>query len=251
MTTSNGISLTGAAAPISGGTIKADISKASYSSFASFAQQLTSALTDILGNSTSASHIEIDANRDTGEAVIRISPTKALVATVSSSAAALLHNTPVNPPAAQNTLVAKASPVAGNNVVDAVDAYWAQFPPEVQKLRTIQDPTAREAEASRLAAAGNTIDFLTMVWGWHPVAAMKIRRESGWTWVPAMGQAPAQTPGVHFAGRADYDPNHPPPGSIKVSLDFAKGTFIDPMYFSDADALARELGGITSRNSVA
>jgi hypothetical protein len=44
-------------------------------------------------------------------------------------------------------------------------------------------------------------------------------------------QAPVQVaPGLSFPGLPGYDPKNPPPGSIKVTTDFATGTLHpDPM----------------------
>ena len=98
-------------------------------------------------------------------------------------------------------------------------AYWASQPPEVQALPGIADPDQRAARAAQLATNGFTIDVPVMVWGWDAYLVMTMRSQFGYTWVPSALQPPVSiAPGVAQPGAVAYDPLHPPPGSIKVSL---------------------------------
>ncbi len=107
---------------------------------------------------------------------------------------------------------------------NSTEAYWAAQPPEVRELRSIEDRTAREVRAWQLAGQGFTIDRDIMINLWNPYARMKSRMEAGYTWIPALGQPEIEvSPGFTFPGLKTYDPNNPPPGSIPVSIAFAKG----------------------------
>lgn len=106
----------------------------------------------------------------------------------------------------------------------AADAYWAQFPEEVQALREIPYREDRIPVAWGLVARGFTVDAEIMVLGSDPCETMLMRQQLGYTWTPAMGQPPIHVlPGLAYPGRPSYDPNNPPPGSIPVSLNFAEG----------------------------
>ncbi len=97
-------------------------------------------------------------------------------------------------------------------------------PPEVQVLRTIPDEAERYAVGTQLAQKGYLIDPHIMLNLWDPYMAMKVRKEEGYTWVPALGQGVVMNrPGFAFPGMAPYDALNPPPGSIRVSTDFANG----------------------------
>lgn len=94
--------------------------------------------------------------------------------------------------------------------------YWLSKHPAVQRLRTLRNEEC-SAEASRLADLGHQIDHAIMVWHWPPDITMYARLTAGYGWVPAANQNPIMGP-VNFPGNV-YDPNDPPPGSIKVSVD--------------------------------
>ena len=84
-------------------------------------------------------------------------------------------------------------------------------------------------KAQKLFEQGYTIDDPIMVWGWSPLQTMQARQYFGYTWVPSYGQKAIQEmPGLNYPGLTPYDPGHPPPGSIQVSTDFARGTRDDP-----------------------
>ena len=99
-------------------------------------------------------------------------------------------------------------------------AYWLHQPPEVQGLQIATD---RAARAQDLASKGFLIDVPIMVWGWDPWKVMKLRVQFGYTWVPSALMQPVQNiPGLPAVpGTTPYDPNNPPVGAIKVSMDIA------------------------------
>jgi hypothetical protein len=107
-----------------------------------------------------------------------------------------------------------------------IDAYWAAQPPAVQQLRNVTDFATRSAMAQGLADQGFTIDKAIMVWGWDPLKTMLTRQMYGYTWAPNMNQGNVSTPGITLLNQTPYDPKNPPPGSIAVNCDFAKGTKI-------------------------
>lgn len=101
------------------------------------------------------------------------------------------------------------------------DIYWASQPPEIQALRSLPDASdARAKAAEDLAKNGFRIDVPIMVWAWDAFKVMKLRSDFGYTWVPSALMPPVTlAPGLAMAGNVPYDPNAPPPGSIKVSTD--------------------------------
>ena len=59
-----------------------------------------------------------------------------------------------------------------------------------------------------------------MIWGWSAYKVMTQRIAYGYTWTPSALMPPVQmAPGISQPGSIPYDPNSPPPGAIKVSLD--------------------------------
>ena len=160
----------------------------------SFTDQLAAALQKVLGDAKSGTQLEIDIQPASGQ----------------NSAAG-------------QYLVTVKSPTAAP-AANEVDAYWATQPPAVQALRDIPNDSDRMNMAHDLAAKGYAIDVPIMVWGWDPLTTMMIRQSYGYTWVPSATQPNIVAgPGISFPGAQDYDPAHPPAGSIKVSTDFAKG----------------------------
>ncbi len=102
-----------------------------------------------------------------------------------------------------------------------MDRYWASQPEAVQVLKDMDDPAARRLKAWDLAMQGHTIDVPIMVWGWDPQYTMELRQSYGYTWVPSALQDTVKVaPGLQMPGMPSYDPNHPPPGSIRVQTDF-------------------------------
>jgi hypothetical protein len=68
-----------------------------------------------------------------------------------------------------------------------------------------------------------------MLWGWSPFKTMTLRIDYGYTWVPNALQAPVgAAPGLTGPGITPYDPNNPPGGAIKVSLDLKDYPPFDP-----------------------
>ncbi len=106
------------------------------------------------------------------------------------------------------------------------DAYRASLPPELRDLMAMQESSPADVEAKTrraadLAQKGFTVDVPIMLWGWDPYLVMRLRQQFGYTWVPSALQPPiAVAPGLPgFGTLAPYDPLHPPPGSIRVSLN--------------------------------
>jgi hypothetical protein len=80
-----------------------------------------------------------------------------------------------------------------------------------------------------LAIKGFKIDVPIMLWGWDPYKVMKLRIDYGYTWVPNALQPPVgAAPGLTGPGIIPYDPNNPPGGAIKVSLDLKDYPPFDP-----------------------
>ena len=198
-----------------------------------FGQQLLSAIEGYLGNSGSNS-LEIDIQ---GTPQSQNSDTRQFVVTVKNTAATAAASNPTpmstTPPATLATTTTPSTtsstaaddPTLGDkSQMSPDDAYWAMQPLAVQALRNMPDAERGQA-AQELANEGYTIDVPIMVWGWDPLATMVQRQIDGYTWVPSANQASIPAgPGIDFPGRPSYDPNNPPPGSIKVSTDFALGT---------------------------
>lgn len=105
--------------------------------------------------------------------------------------------------------------------------YWAAQPPAVQACRS----TCTQSQATTLAAEGYSIDVPVDVWGWDAYLVMTLREQFGYTWVPALGQAPvACVPNLVCPGIPAYNPNTAPMGSIKVSTNPADfPAYVDPI----------------------
>jgi hypothetical protein len=204
-------------------------------SMASFTEQLAAALEGYLAQSSNNSNLEIDIQSTQSQN----SGVRQFIVTVKNpdSATAQADSAPSNagpvstPAASVQTPSAQASAVqntptdqAQANLIQAqTNAYWAAQPPAVQQLRNLETPGERSILAQQLADQGYTIDVPIMVWGWSPMNTMLTRQIYGYTWVPGMNQAAASTPGLTVGNQVAYDPKNPPPGSIAVNTDFAKG----------------------------
>jgi hypothetical protein len=189
----------------------------------SFAQQLAQSLEGYLNQASAGSHLEIDVlpaqggNSGTRQFLVTVKGPP-YDATDSSSSAFSSVATPTP------TAAPVASVQDGPPITNEVDAYWAAQPKEVQVLRTIQDWDERGQMGQKLAQQGFAIDPNIMLHGWDPYMTMKIRQGEGYTWIPAVGQDGIPvSPGLNFPGLPSYDPSNPPPGSIRVTTDFAKG----------------------------
>jgi len=101
------------------------------------------------------------------------------------------------------------------------DIYWLSKPPQVSALKPLPDNSPeRISLAEDLARSGFKVDVPIMVWGWDAYKVMKLRGDLGYTWVPsALMPNITIAPGLMMAGTTPYDPNSPPSGSIKVSVD--------------------------------
>ena len=112
-------------------------------------------------------------------------------------------------------------------------AYWLAQPPEVRALNPLAkatlEPDQRLKLGTELAMKGFKIDVPIMIWGWDPYKVMKLRLEYGYTWVPNALQSPVgAAPGLKGPGITPYDPDNPPGGAIKVSLNLADYPPFDP-----------------------
>jgi hypothetical protein len=108
------------------------------------------------------------------------------------------------------------------------DIYWAHQPSTVRALRTMT-PDEVGIAAKQLADQGFIIDVPIMVYQWDPITVMGLRKVWGYAWVPSGNQPNIPVvPGLNFPGLPSYDPNSPPPGSIKVSFDAADFPAFDP-----------------------
>jgi len=117
--------------------------------------------------------------------------------------------------------------------LDFDKVYWLSQPPEVRALEvnTTPDQDIRMNRGVELAIKGFKIDVPIMLWGWDPYKVMKLRLEYGYTWVPSALQPPVQmAPGLSGSGinLVPYDPNNPPGGTIKVSVNLADYPPFDP-----------------------
>jgi hypothetical protein len=201
----------------------------SSGSTASFTDQLAATLEGFLNQSANGSHLEIDIQSTQSQD----SGVRQFLVTVKdpASTADSVH-TPAQASSSPANTVADpaADPAPPANPLAEVDAYWAAQPEEVQALRNIQDPNLKAQLAQDLAEKGYSIDRAIMLWGWDPLKTMVTRQMYGYTWVPSMNQAtPPAAPGFALPGQTRYDPATPPPGSIAVNTDFAKGLGItDP-----------------------
>ncbi len=100
------------------------------------------------------------------------------------------------------------------------DVYWESHPPEVRKLKDCPELKACEKQAEDLAKAGFKIDVPIMVFHWDAAKVMQMRKAYGFTWVPSALMPNIEiAPGLISHGLSPYDPDSPPTGSIKVSVD--------------------------------
>jgi hypothetical protein len=119
-------------------------------------------------------------------------------------------------------------------------AYLAAQPPEIQALMALDASSsdalaARATQGATLAGKGFLIDAPIMVYAWDAYLCMMERQSLGMTWAPSalmpgLGSPNGYTlPGLSpQPGQIAYDPNNPPPGSIKVSTNPADYAPFDP-----------------------
>jgi len=101
-------------------------------------------------------------------------------------------------------------------------AYWLSQPPQVQALQNVTPYTTRVTQATALAQQGFTVDVPIMVWNWDACLTMFYRQSYGYAWVPSALQPNISVaPGVTQPGATAYNPNSPPPGSIRVDTNAA------------------------------
>jgi hypothetical protein len=163
-----------------------------------------------------------------------VATSKATAAAASGDNAAAIATAATTTPATGPTIATVPADVVDKSKMTPDDAYWAEQPPAVQALRGMAPEDVGQA-AMALAKQGYTIDVPIMVWQWDPLTTMVERQNYGYTWVPSgLGTPVTLPPGLSFPGLASYDPNSPPPGSIKVTTDFARGTNMQDMYIDAA-----------------
>lgn len=211
----------------------------------SFTSKLASLLEELLSQSGSNAHFQIGVqsagSQNSGDRQIIVSlssldsnATAASTDTSSTSTSSTASNSSTSSTAstaataaADTTDTQSSGPLKlanGKVVTNEYEAYWATQPAAVQQLMNIDNEADRFALAKDLSDQGYAIDVPIMVWNWDPLATMVVRRNTGYTWVPAAGQDSVKVaPGIQFPNLPTYDPDNPPAGSIPVSIDFAKG----------------------------
>src|SRR5258708_1898296 len=121
--------------------------------------------------------------------------------------------------------------IMDEKLVEFDKIYWLSQPPEVRALEinTTPDQDIRMGRGIELAIKGFKIDVPIMLWGWDPYKVMKLRMDYGYTWVPnALQPRVGAAPGLTGPGIIPYDPNNPPGGAIKVSVNLADYPPFDP-----------------------
>lgn len=218
-------------------------------STASFAQKLAGAIEALLHQSGTGARIQVQIEQgnapESGERQFVVTVTESASSTASTTASAnpapasaqpvTLMSIPIQRSSSQ-TASSSAEPAAANSaptgprlangklVTNEYEAYWASQPAEVQQIMNAPNEGKRMELAQELAAKGYLIDVPIMVWGWDPLSTMIVRRNQGYTWVPSAQMDPVKVaPGVNFPGLVSYNPDNPPAGSIRVSIDWAKG----------------------------
>ena len=107
------------------------------------------------------------------------------------------------------------------------EAYRLSKPPEIRAVldmstNTAEEQKARAEKARDLAQQGFVVDAHIDAWGMDAYHTMRLRHEYGYTWVPSALQPPVTiAPGLLQPGTVPYDPDHPPAGSIRVSINTA------------------------------
>ncbi|MBZ5602098.1 MAG: hypothetical protein LAO79_07320 [Acidobacteriia bacterium] len=193
----------------------------------SFAQQLSTALQQYFGQIESGANVQIDIQGGSSQT----SGDRQFTVTVRDVAAS---DPPPSTAPAATALATSTDPAPSSSDTPAAidksnmtptDAYWADQPAAVQALRDCPNDE-KFSMAQDLAKQGYAIDMPIMVWGWDPLVTMTLRQQEGYTWVPSAFQPNIPIgPGItNVWNLPGYDPNNPPPGSIKVSTDFAIGS---------------------------
>jgi hypothetical protein len=97
--------------------------------------------------------------------------------------------------------------------------YVASKHPDLRALWTIESQEARVAAARPLESRFLMSEEID-VQGWDPFTVESLWIRYGYTWVPSSLQNPiVEAPGLNDQHDPPYDPNNPPPGSVKVSID--------------------------------
>jgi hypothetical protein len=150
-------------------------------------------------------------------------PATSQTASVSQTPAATVNLAAIAPADVTPAVVTPASSAAATDSdawyasTPADDAYWSKQPAAVQQLRGIDDLDERKQLGEQLASEGYSIDVPIMVWGWDAGKVTAARESYGYTWVPSAMQQPlSAAPGITGTGIVQYNPAHPPSGSIQV-----------------------------------
>jgi hypothetical protein len=136
-------------------------------------------------------------------------------------------------------LIDHASPDVVENWAELgyAEWWWSQQPPALRALREIGDVLERRERAKQLAREGYSVDAAIAVYGYSPLRTQRLRRQLGYTWVPAVGMNPILVaPGISVPGLPPYDPKNPPPGAILV--DPNPDSHADPALYLDKFSLA-------------
>jgi hypothetical protein len=212
---------------------RAQWNRAAFS--ASFAEELAAQLSNLLREAPGGATVEISIPPLTGgqdsatrQILVTLRTLEAAPSAPSPAPAAATATAPPAGPAQHmmysGTVQYQPRPEPARPPATEWDAYWAQQPPELQQLRDIPRVEDREQKAWELARRGFSVDADIMVYHKDPYMTMKIREGEGYTWVPAWGQGGIPlAPGLQFPGLPAYNALNPPPGSIRVSYEFARG----------------------------
>jgi hypothetical protein len=212
----------------------------------SFSQQLSTALQGYFSQLQSGSKIQIDIQEGTSQnpgdsqftvtvhnlsaasnAAATTTPTAAVTTIPASTIPTAAAPASITPTGTASDVAATGTPTKAidKSKMTPTDAYWAEQPVAVQALRNCPDDE-KFSMAQDLAKQGYAVDLPIMVWGWDPLVTMTLRQQEGYTWIPSAFQPNIPIgPGITNAWNLpSYDAKNPPPGSIKVSTDFANGS---------------------------
>jgi hypothetical protein len=110
-------------------------------------------------------------------------------------------------------------------------AYWAAKHPDVRALKDMETCSLdRMGEAFDLARAGHILDYEIDAVGQDAYQTMWLRLQHGITWTQRFPEPCPWNlaPGITGLPGIPFDPNHPPAGAIKTSIDAADYQPFDP-----------------------
>lgn len=103
------------------------------------------------------------------------------------------------------------------------DAFWASQAPELQALRAFRGGSLERMMMANLLKGKFPIVRDIHVMGNDPLTNIKRWIAEGYVWFPGYGDAVEHPALPHVQGAIAYNPAVPRPGSMMLSLDFAKG----------------------------